>query len=161
MPPPPRRLCEFPGCEAGPPDDNGVRGPYLTHEDNTRREEVVEDLKQHVKMLHELPIHTQQAATEALKAQTASTLQQNGPQNLQTFHQKRDSIPRPTIEDSSNEADWAFFVAQWKRYVHGSQMSSTQELQQLWAACSTNLQWQLHNGGGQKMEKTSIYWSFV
>ena len=150
MPTPARRMCEYPGCEGGPPDDDGVRGPYWTHEDNVRREEVIDDLKQHVKMVHELPIHTKQAATEALKAATSANLQSQQPQ--QTFHQKRDSIPRPTIEDTATEADWAFFVAQWKRYVHGSQMTASQELQQLWSACSTNLQRQLHNGGGQNVD---------
>ena len=78
MPPAARRSCDFPGCQLGTPDDNGVRGPYQTHPENQTRAEVSEDLDRHVKMAHEIPLQLMQnetakitAETKKLKAETA------------------------------------------------------------------------------------------
>ena len=42
MPPPSRRKCDYPGCTSGVPDDNGPT-PYITSEENTRKDEVKEE----------------------------------------------------------------------------------------------------------------------
>lgn len=120
----------------------------------------MEDLQSHIEMKHRLPIQVQQNSTAMLaeetkriQAKTARLLAQNGeqPRNQEhSFHQKRDSIPRPTIQENSSDSDWAFFLAQWKRYTMGSNMTDEEEIQQLWAACTPHLHRQLHNGGGTK-----------
>ena len=74
---------------------------------------------------------------------------------------KRENLPRPKIAEDSSESDWAFFKAQWGRYVQGTQMLPTQQIQHLWAACSENLQRQLHNGGGNKILDPQILMEHV
>lgn len=59
---------------------------------------------------------------------------------------KRDSLPRPTIEENSNVTDWTFFLIQWKRYVLATNLSEPQQIHHLWAACSAQLQRSLHMG---------------
>ena len=164
MPPEAPRTCEYPNCKSGPPDGDGVKGPYVTHPDNQRREEVMEDYKLHVEVAHKLPVEEQKTATAALQAQTAAAEQDNeddvessstATTRSRPFFQKRDSIPRPAVEENSTESDWAFFTAQWKRYTEGSEMTPQQEIQQLWAACPLTLQRQLHNGNASNLQSTS------
>ena len=63
------------------------------------------------------------------------------------FVQKRGSLPRPKVGLGSLEADWGFFTAQWSRYVAGSHMTDEQQVHQLWAVCSEELQRAMHDGG--------------
>ena len=65
----------------------------------------------------------------------------------QRFVQKRDSLPRPKVGLGASEADWGLFAAQWSRYVAGSHMTDEQQVHQLWAACSDDLQRAMHDGG--------------
>lgn len=162
MPPAAPRTCEYPGCQGGPPDGDGVRGSYVTHPDNQKREEVMEDYKLHVEVAHKLPIEEQKTARAALEAATAASAQEDDDvesdatsTRSRPFFQKRDSIPRPSVEENSTESDWAFFIAQWKRYTEGSEMTPQQEIQQLWAACPTTLQRQLHNGNASNLQSPS------
>ena len=161
MPPAAPRSCEFPGCTSGAPDDNGQPQPYTTRADNQTRAEVMEDLNCHINMKHELPTQVQtnstamiEAETKRVQAETAKLLAQNGGNRdterttSNTFQQKRDSIPRPSVQENLSDSDWNFFLAQWKRYTMDSHMTDAQEIQQLWAACTPTLQRQLHNGGG-------------
>ena len=180
MPSAARRTCEYPGCALGPPDpDNeGQRLPYITHEENTKKEEVAEDINRHIKMAHELPLQSSQiqlqrqqnetqqivARTKETEAETRRIVVERGTdvesepgdvRNERPFQQKRDSIPRPSIQENSSESDFSFFTAQWVRYVKGSNMTEDQQLQQLWAACAQSLQRQLHNGGSGKLTTTT------
>ena len=86
------RTCDYPGCSLGPPDDNGVRGPYVIHVENTRKEEVIEDLKTHLEMAHTLPLKAQElelkkqqnvteqtiARTKEIEAQTRKIIVERG-----------------------------------------------------------------------------------
>ena len=137
MPNAARRSCQVPGCELGPPDDNGIRGPYFTHEENATKAEVKEDLESHVEMAHKIPMQQAQtntkqveASTQQIQAKTKETEAetrrllvergtdiQDAPQTedntaQRRFHEKRDSIPRPTMEENSTESDFSFFQAQ-------------------------------------------------
>ena len=172
MPTASRRACEYPGCTSGPPGEGGVNGPYLSHEDCSTKAEVTEDIKNHVEMAHRLPMQVQQnaanligqetarikAQTEQLKVQNASNDDLDGvddstdttQSNRSRFTNKRDSIPRPTIDENCTESDWNFFTAPWKRYTMGSNMTDEQEIQQMWAAASQTLQRKLHSGGGNR-----------
>ena len=174
MPNPSRRSCQVPGCDLGPPDDNGIRGPYVTHEENATKAEVKEDLESHVEMAHKIPLQQTQtntkqveASTQQIQAKTKETEAetrrlliergtdvQDAPVTESTaqrrFQEKRDSIPRPTIEENSTESDFSFFQAQWGRYVANTYMSENQQMHKLWAACSQSLQHQLHYGGSAK-----------
>ena len=124
----------------------------------------MDDLKTHIQMADTLPIEqkkttAQEQATQQLQAQiyrltiTVESREDNvepeGEAPRRKFVQKRDSIPRRTVEENSTESDWAFFLAQWSRYTQGAEMTTAQELQQLWAACPLPIQRQLHNRGGQ------------
>ena len=149
-----------------------------------KKEEVVDDLKTHVELAHKLPLQAQElelkkqenetqqtlARTKEIEAETRRLVVERGndvesvtsnnsitndTQNVRAFQQKRDSIPRPTIEENSSESDSSFFSAQWSRYVSGSNMTEAQQLQQLWAACSLNLQRQLHYGGQGRLTTAS------
>ena len=113
-------------------------------------------------MRHELPTQIQHNSTALLaeenrriEAETAKLLAEKGntrdkDKDDRRFQQKRDSIPRPSIQENSTDSDWSFFEAQWKRYMLGSNMTAAEEIQQMWAACSQSLQRQLHNGGGAR-----------
>lgn len=161
MPPAAPRTCEFPDCSSGPPDGDGLPTPYTTRSDNNTRAELMEDLNSHMRMRHELPAQSNSTALLAeqnrrIKAETAKILaekynnQDRDRTEERRFHQKSDSIPRPSIQEGSSDSDWSFFEAQWKCYTMGSNMTAAEEIQQLWAACTQSLQRQLHNGGGTR-----------
>ena len=171
-------MCQVPGCQYGDPDDNGARGPYVTDPECTRRDKVIANLNSYVSMDHvflmrqaedetkKLAAKAQLIDAEAKKiaAQTAANLQQvhdevEGSEtssasttgNARRFTDKRDSLPRPKLEDNATQSDWKFFKAQWKLYTDGINMSPAQEIQHLWAACSETLQRNLHMGGAAKI----------
>ena len=179
MPPPSQKRCDYPGCSYGTPGENGEATPFFTSDSNTKKEEVIEELKNHVEMAHLLPIRLAEDRTKALENQaqlvqaeanklreetahllatqssvagsdsgstTPSVQQSSDNSAARPFIDKRDALPRPQIEENISSADWAFFKGQWDRYVHGSNMSSTQQVHHLWAACSQKLQRALHNG---------------
>lgn len=80
MPNAARRTCQVPGCDLVPPDDNGIKGPYVTHEENATKAEVKDDLDSHIEMAHRLPIQQNQnnikqmeAATQKIHAKTKET----------------------------------------------------------------------------------------
>ena len=122
MPNASRRTCDYPGCDSGPPDANNLRGPYVTSLDNVRREEVTDDLKNHVEMAHLLPIRLEEAATKKIEAEANKLLAEA--QRIQAdrepvvqqpqagaghpppdtaqrrFNEKRDVIPRPRVEEN-------------------------------------------------------------
>ena len=168
MPPASRRSCDTPGYDLGPPDNNGVRGRYVTHPENQTRAEVSEDLDRHVKMAHEIPLQLMQnetakitAETQKIEAETARTRLANQSQDNnenpseKLSRVKPDFIPRPTIEENATETDFSFFKAQWTRYVQAANITESQQLTQLWAACSQPLQRQLHYGGSAKCKSTN------
>ena len=162
MPAAARRVCQVPGCTGGPPDANDQPTPYVTHEENSTKAEVKDDLDSHVEMAHRIPIQANQNATKTKEAETAQiqartketeaetrrllvergTYVQNTPDPIATpaakFHKKRDSIPRPTIEEGSTETDFSFFQAQWSRYVANTNMTDSQQMHQLWAELNIN-----------------------
>lgn len=149
-----RKTCQVPGCQYGDPDDNGLRGPYTTDEECSEREEVMQDLNLHMEMAHNFAIKQQQDETNKIEAkaklitaQAQKIAAENAVGNHNTdvsdeiesesgssqsnttrqakFNDKRENLPRPKITEDSNESDWAFFKAQWARYVQGTQMSPT------------------------------------
>ena len=69
MAPAARKTCDFPGCSKGGKDGSGNPLPYQTEEGIPTREGVKEDLNNHVRMAHELPLKHKEAATEGLKAE--------------------------------------------------------------------------------------------
>ena len=180
MPNAARRSCQYLGFTLGPLDDNDEPTPYITHEENATKAEVKDDLDSHVEMAHRLPLQTSQnamkhkelttvqiqARTKETEAETRRLLVIRGtdvqdhpdPATQPTqprFHEKRDSIPRPTIEENSTETDFSFFQAQWGRNVANTNMTENQQVHQLWAACSNSLQKQLHYGGSAKCTKVT------
>ena len=113
-------------------------------------------------MAHVLPIRALEAEEKKIMAQATLVkaesdkiraerpVDQQAPSNTAeraTPGPKTEKIPRPTIDEGVSEGDWGFFVAQWERYVNGTGISGNTVTQQLWAACATNLQKSLHNGG--------------
>ena len=137
MPKAARRTCQYPNCDLGPVDDNGGKTPYMTQEENATKAEVKDDLDSHIEMAHRLPLQTSQnslkhkevetqqihARTKETEAETRRLLVERGTDvqdhpdpSLQPtkgrFQEKRDSIPRPTIEENSTESDFSFFQAQ-------------------------------------------------
>ena len=130
MPPAKRKLCEHPGCTSGPPDtETGVPTPYVSDEECLTRADVLEDLKNHVRMAHELPLQLQQNNTRQYEVETErEKVQGTKTPQVDKYNEKRDSIPRPKIEENATASEWSFFQAQWGRYTKGSNMSNTQEL---------------------------------
>ena len=61
MPPAARKRCDFPGCNRGPPTPEGEPDCYTTPEGLATRELVTADLREHVKMVHILPIKAVEA----------------------------------------------------------------------------------------------------
>ena len=113
-------LCEYPGCSAGPPGQDQQPTAYITHEDNRTRAEVMQDLLNHVNMAHQLPLQQQQLQQQLGQPQVQNTEDDRRP-TAHPFLQKRDSIPRPTIEENASESDWTFFKH------NGSDMSRGQK----------------------------------
>ena len=168
MPPATRKICDYPGCTRGPPDDDGNATPYITELGIATRAEVVADLMNHVKMAHELPLKLKESQADATRAEAeklraeAEKLRAEQPipavdaqehsggaavTTPRPVLDKRAAIPRPEVDEGVNESDWSFFSAQWQRYKTSTQLSGTAEAQHLWAACSTVLQRSQHNAG--------------
>ena len=169
MPNATRKICNFPNCSYGDPDDDGNLTPYVTPPDLQRRDEVTSDLKDHVFMAHELPLRHEEIATARITAETAQIQAQNDarqpvqqqppapqqplqppPQNKQ----KGDRIPRPSLEENINESDWGFFKSQWNMYVKGTGVTGEAERIHLWQSCSEPLQRSLHYAGAGSIEST-------
>ena len=64
-----RKSCPFPCCEQGEPDDNGMPTPYITPEGIASRAEVSEELKEHVRMAHELIVQHKKLEVEKIQAE--------------------------------------------------------------------------------------------
>ena len=132
MPSATRKFCDFPGCSSGPPDENLTPTPYVTPQELRTREEVSEDLRNHVETAHTLRIRLAEADAKRIEmeapklemevrkieADTARALAECEPQQPteQAEHQhhqpvsrgfidKRDLIPRPKIELHVGESD--------------------------------------------------------
>ena len=67
MPNATRKICDYPGCALGPLDANHLPTPYVTPVDLRTREEVTEDLKQHVETAHQLQIRLAEAESKKLE----------------------------------------------------------------------------------------------
>ena len=164
MPPARRKPCPFPGCEQGEPDDNGMPSPWLTTEGIPTRAEVDEELREHVRMAHELILQHKKIEVEKIReeankirAEAEKNVSERPPgqvvpgQVVQSVaretKEKRAVIPRPTVDEGITEGDWSFFVAQWARYKASTGLSGEAEAQHMWAACSEVLQRSLHNAG--------------
>ena len=143
MPPAARKNCDFPGCIAGPTDEDGTRTQYITPEGLATRAEVTADLLQHVEMAHILPIKLLEAQRDATQAEAnkataeaakireergpGEQLPQANPVTVQRDSKpKVESIPRPTIDEGVTESDWSFFTNQWDRYVQGTGLTGVQ-----------------------------------
>ena len=190
MPPASRKLCDYPGCTSGPLNADQQPTPFITSEDNTKKEEVSEELKNHMERAHLLPIRLAENATkarevEALVIQANATLireetaklraqQQLSEPSSPTEHDrpsslagstsasnasrkqsqdKRDSLPRPTIEENASVSDWQFFKSQWSRYKTAANLTKTQQIHHLWAACTPSLQHSLHSGNADSISE--------
>ena len=162
MPEPDKKTCDYPGCQSSPEIEGQARGPYQTDPQCATRAEVTEDMKMHIEVVHTLPLRKQELQvskyreeTERLKvtnaaAQNASqTGTQLGPSKPNRT--KLEAIPQPKILHGATESDWGFFKSQWSRYVAGTEMSTDQQIHQLWACCSEDLQCALHNGNSAKI----------
>ena len=148
MPNASRRECEFPGCVSGPPrEGHDTNGPYLSHPECATRAEVTEDIKNHVEMVHNLPLKHQEVQVEQYKAKTERIrVQQQSQDNddidaesgstnsgstqsqSRKSRVKLENIPRPKIQSNSTASDWSFFSSQWSRYVDGSEMTPQQQV---------------------------------
>ena len=163
MAPAARKMCIYPGCNTGVPDGQGNPTPYMTEEGIPTRAEVSQDLRDHVKMAHELPLKHKEAAAEQTKADadklraeaqvlhagTLGTVASTGDQSRgsRPIMDKRAAFPRPEDDEGITESDWSFFTAQWERYKLSTSLSGEAEAQHLWVACSQALQRSLHNAG--------------
>lgn len=130
MPNATRTFCDYPGCVSGQPDANDTPTTSVTPPGLPTREEVAEDLRQHVVMAHILQIRLAEAnakqmemeakklkmESQKIEAETARRLAEREPQQLppqneqqqlppRGFLDKRDSIPRPKIELHLSESD--------------------------------------------------------
>ena len=74
----------------------------------------------------------------------------------QRFNDQRNNIPRPKIDENCTDSDWAFFKAQWSRYILGTHMTPQQEIHYIWDACSKTLQRNLHNGAGNRIQDPKV-----
>ena len=130
MAPAARKTCDFPGCSKGGTDGSGNPLLYMTDEGIPTREEVKQDLKEHVKMAHELPLKHKEAAAEELRAEAEKIRAEaaklvaerpdghqgagvSGSGSTRAIVDKRAAIPRPSIDEGVTESDWSFFAAQW------------------------------------------------
>ena len=137
MPNATRKICDFPECDKGEPDEDGGPTPYITPEGIATRQEVSADLTSHVFRAHELPLRHQEAAvnklraeTEKVQAETARVLadrapavpavpappQQPAPQHAHHNIDRRDRMPRPQIDEGVSQSDWNFFTECCKIY---------------------------------------------
>ena len=164
-----RKVCPFPGCAHGAPDDDGNPQPFMTPEGIATRQEVNEELKDHVHMAHELILEHKKlevgkinAEATKIQAEAAKLAAEQGPAvaGVATPRlegqgrvpvEKRAVIPRPQVEEGITESDWSFFDAQWTRYKASTGLSDVSETQHLWAACAESLQRSLHNAGAGRV----------
>ena len=70
MPNATRRVCDFPECDKGVPDEDGNATPYATPVGLQTRDEVSTDLQGHVFRAHELPLRHAEAAVAKVRAET-------------------------------------------------------------------------------------------
>ena len=65
-----RRTCTVPNCKSGPlVEGEDEPGPYISHVECATRAEVSEDIRDHVRMAHEIPIQAQQAQITQYQAE--------------------------------------------------------------------------------------------
>ena len=168
MPAATRRVCDFPDCTNGEPDEDGNPTLYVTAEGLATRQDVSTDLTNHVFRAHELPLRHSEAVvaklvaeTEKVKAETAQVLTERAvdepaapvapqPVLAQPGHgnmDRRDRMPRPQIDEGVSQSDWNFFKSQWSRYVMGTGLTGQSVVLHLWKACSEPLQRSLHHAG--------------
>ena len=69
MPPAARQRCDFPGCDCGPPLEDGINDCYTTPEGLATHELVQQYLKEHVEMAYVLPIKALEAEERKILAQ--------------------------------------------------------------------------------------------
>ena len=177
MPPATRKHCDFPGCDRGPLDDDGNKSCYVTPEGLPTRAEVMEDIKNHILMAHELPLRHSEAEvnkvkadTAKLEAETAKLLAERppapptaptapptgSPDTPASRGDRRDKIPRPVVDENINESDWSFFHSQWNQYVKGTGLQGPSLVLHLWEACTEPLQRSLHHAGADKEEDMEV-----
>ena len=119
-------------------------------------------------MVHDLPLKNRQVQVQQYQAETErlrltpqnSVDDEIEPEDNQADarlpRSKLETIPRPKIQSNSTQSDWGFFTAQWSRYVDGSKMTKSQQINQLWAACSEELQRSLHNGNSSRITEPAL-----
>lgn len=115
MPSATRKYCDFPECSSGPLDNNHLPTPYVMPADLRTREEVFEDMRQHVETAHKLRIRMTEAEAKKIEMEAKKlkfevrkmevenakaiadrpAQQQVGPTepSQKIFTDKRDSIP--------------------------------------------------------------------
>ena len=167
MAPATRKVCDFPGCDAGEPDGDDCPQPYATPSNLQTRDEVSQDLREHVFRAHELPLRVSEAAVNKLKAETGkiqaetarvvadrpapAPVQVQAPQYSEhttpRMQDRRDKIPHPQVDEGISQSDWNFFTSQWERYVKGTGLAGESVVLHLWEACSNTLQRSLHHAG--------------
>ena len=168
MAPATRKVCDYPGCTSGEADGDGCPQPYATPSNLQTRDEVAQDLKEHTFRAHELPLRAIEAGVKKIEAETmkiqaetarviadrpapqvvqASVSQSVGHQEVPRLQDRRDKIPRPTVDEGISQSDWNFFVSQWTRYVKGTGLTGDSVVLHMWEACSDTLQRSLHHAG--------------
>ena len=60
---------------------------------------------------------------------------------------KLESLPRPKFTLDMTESQWQFTKMQWKAYIEQTPASETQKVEQLRAACDTNLLQRVYDSG--------------
>ena len=139
-------------------------------------QERLEDLQQHVKLVHnhakelknqktndtkaeaarveaeakKLQVEVEKYRTESgrLLAELGSTA---GSATKVEQKERRAPMKCPTVEENFTKSDWSFFTAEWGRYVAavGLDGDIAWAVRHLWAPCSDGLWRALHNDGAQ------------
>ena len=68
---------------------------------------------------------------------------------------KLEKLPRPTFSLGMSESGWQFVMVQWKAYISQGTVSPAQSLQQLQAACSSDLLQRVYDTGSYSSLVTS------
>ena len=116
-----------------------------------KREADAKVIDAEAKKIHE---QTQQIIARQSNAQevddeisaTATSETRSSSQAPRSIHDKRDSLPHPSISENASVLDWSFFLAQWRRYISATKLTTEQQIHHLWAAYSPQLQRALHCG---------------
>ena len=169
MPPATRQYCDFPGCQGGEPNNDGVPQPFVTEQGLATRKEVSDCLDKHVFRANELPLRYQEAEVTKVKANTARieaetaakvadrpvapVVSAGSPRidvgedggRSRDSRDRRDKLPRPQVDEGINLSDWNFFQSQWARYVAGTGLSGPSTVLHMWEACAEPLQRSLHH----------------